>query len=314
MRFLSALARVVASGLSLAATASFAFADPVVPPLEGGKRYVGCGDTFFIDGCGGTDDAAYCMVIYPTRPKPSGIMVQKAEQRGTIIKRLQACGQLPGGGGRGGGAQASHVAPPAPVAKTVSTPRAVPKNYCDGGKETNWCVACTGHDCELERVTSTKATGVTTFNMRMVVVTAKVDPRKLSLNTIEEDSLEEYYATYDALPLKAQDPAQTCDVDVHEIGRDLTPEEAASVMKDQVGKSQKDKQVLGQRPISFEGYPGTLWGDADAKTTYYTVHFLLIYHDVGVDQVCRYSARQDSTNEPHWAAINLSFGRKKPKS
>jgi hypothetical protein len=41
------------------AFAGMAFADRVTPPLEGGRYYTGCGERFYIDGCGGTQDTSY---------------------------------------------------------------------------------------------------------------------------------------------------------------------------------------------------------------------------------------------------------------
>ncbi len=36
----------------------------------------------------------YCLVYYPDRPKAGGCMVQKAELRGDVVRKLQACGAL----------------------------------------------------------------------------------------------------------------------------------------------------------------------------------------------------------------------------
>src|SRR5512135_3406617 len=38
----------------------------------------------------------YCLVYYPDRPKRGGFTVQTSELRGDVIKKLQACGALPG--------------------------------------------------------------------------------------------------------------------------------------------------------------------------------------------------------------------------
>jgi hypothetical protein len=181
------------------------------------------------------------------------------------------------------------------------------KNWCEGGKDSSTCVSCEFHDCKLEDVHGIKATGIATFDMRLMTVTVRGDPSKLRLNLIGEADLEQYFATYEALPLVAGDPATVCEVDVREIGRDLNPAEARVLLTREIASAQEDTKVLGEVAGSFQGYDIRTWAIFDAEDKRYMLDMMLVFHDLGIEQTCRYKTQPAGTSEPHWAALSFSF-------
>jgi hypothetical protein len=94
-------------------------------PLQYNHVYRCNGERLFVVHCRDDSDAAGCAVEYPDRPERNGMMVQTVEDRGDVIRKLQACAASTAAAAPAAAPTVSAVVKPPPDAAADQPPTAI---------------------------------------------------------------------------------------------------------------------------------------------------------------------------------------------